>query len=207
MEKIARISGLNFFSFQMPLYPLKDKDIEKKKYLIENLSDLTDQIDKTKVYMAYQDTGITVFFNCMFPFIESNESEPRKGDSIELFFDTRDNKEAQTASRFCHHFVFFPAGKKGKEITRFRLEDRHDFCDPNALKVESTFSSKNYTMKIFIPSYCLYGYDPIQFQRLGFSFQVNRTKDLDPIYFNILPQEYSIEKNPSLWASLQIEKE
>lgn len=205
MEKIARISGLNFFSYLFPLYP-KDKKLEDKKYLIEDLSSYKQNKQLFKVYSSYDDQGLYFYFAFDFPFQESNETDFRKGDSVEIFLDTRDNKNSVSMTKFCHHFVFFPESKIGKEVTNFRLEDRHDFCDSKAFTCKSGFMNKSYFFEIFIPSYCLHGYDLNEFDKIGFCCRINRFKE-DPLYLNVLSEEFAIEKSPSLWASFELIKE
>lgn len=60
-------------------------------------------------------------------------------------------------------------------------------------------------MKIFIPSQCLYGYDPKQFDRLGFTYRINRAGG-QPQHFSVISQEYQIDQQPSLWGSIKLVK-
>lgn len=202
MDKIVRISGLNFFSFVIPVFQKSAKKLTDKKYKLANLTEYKQTDPLEAVYCEYEEKGIRFHFCLAYPFQESKETDYRKGDSIELFLDTRDNKKSVGITKFCHHFVFFPDSKQGKEITRFRLEDRHDFCDPEALEVKSTFDKNSFSIEVFIPSYCLHGYDPNQFDRIGFCYRINRYKE-EPIAFSALTEEFAIEKSPSIWASLQ----
>lgn len=206
MEKIVRISGFNFFLFQLSIKNLKDKILDKKKYLIPDFSEYLSLKNPLHLYAAFDDNGLCFRFLFDFPFTGCNLSDFRKGDSVELFIDTRDNKEVQSITKFCHHFIFFPDIQAGKEITRFRLEDRHDFCDEKALEIKSSFSKNSFAIDLFIPSYCLSGYDPDQYSKVGFCYRVNRMGK-DPLFFNVLPEEYSLEQNPSLWGSLILEKD
>jgi hypothetical protein len=58
-------------------------------------------------------------------------------------------------------------------------------------------------MKIFIPSQALYGYDVKQFDRLGFTYRINRTGG-KPQHFSVNSQDYQIEQQPSLWSSISL---
>ena len=206
MEKIVRVSGFNFFLFQLSIKNFEDKILDNKKYLIPDFSEYTPSENPLHLYAAYKDKGLYFRFSFDFPFTVCNQTDFRKGDSIEVFIDTRDNKEVQSITKFCHHFIFFPDTQTGKEITRFRLEDRHDFCDEKALEIKSFFSNNSFSADLFIPSYCLTGYDPDQYSRVGFCYRVNRMGK-EPLFFNVLPEEYSLEQNPSLWGSLILEKD
>jgi len=135
----------------------------------------------------------------------------QKGDSIELFFDTRDMKNVGYSHKFCHHFFFLPLpfeeeGEKiqGGEITKFRGEERHELADSSLFFIDcKEGGKKGYVLHIFIPKECLFGYDPSSFHRLGFTYRINQSGGL-PQYFSASAEEYSIEQHPSLWASLDI---
>ncbi|MDB2613761.1 hypothetical protein N9Y92_01215 [Chlamydiales bacterium] len=121
----------------------------------------------------------------------------REGDAIELFFDTRDNKELFHPSRFFHHFLFYPEkveGVFGKEITRFRGDETHDLADSSDLEVSGSRS-----LKIVIPSHALFGYDPDQFKRLGFGYRIH-FKDGSKQY--LLTNKDFLEVVPATLASL-----
>jgi hypothetical protein len=122
--------------------------------------------------------------------------------------DTRDVKTAGFNTRFCHHFFFLSEPVEGLvagEITRFRTEDTHELCDPQDLKVISSRKKNSYTMNLFIPGSCLYGYDPDQFNRLGFTYRLNRAHGF-PQHFSVVSEDYQIEQQPSLWSSLRLIK-
>jgi hypothetical protein len=131
-----------------------------------------------------------------------------RGDSVELFFDTRDVKTSGFNTRFCHHFFFLPEavdGHQAGEITRFRTEDIHELCDPKELKVKSQLKSNSYQMQIFIPAHCLHGYDSEQFDRLGFTYRINRP-DGPSQHFSVVTDDYQVEQQPSLWSSVRLVK-
>ena len=104
--------------------------------------------------------------------------EYQKGDSVEIFIDTRDLKKVHSLTEFCHHFVFLPHQEKkevsGYEVTRFSRESAHALADPNLLKGQTTHKRFSYEMEITIPQKALFGYDPKNFPRLGFTYRVNR---------------------------------
>jgi hypothetical protein len=87
------------------------------------------------------------------------------------------------------------------EKTHFRTEDSHPLCDPQALYCQAQLRKNDYQMKIFIPSQCLYGYDPRQFNRLGFTYRINRHEGKSQ-HFSVISPDYQIDQQPSLWGSL-----
>ncbi len=181
---------------------------EKSKFILPSTSNLCDDEAFAKVFMGWSREGIelqivvseTAQF-CYYP-------EISRGDGVELFFDTRDVKTSGYNTRFCHHFFFLPEAVDGHqcgELTRFRTEDVHELCDPNDLKMKTKISSRGYTLQIFIPTQCMYGFDPDQFSRLGFSYRINRYRGR-PQHFSAVSDEYQIEQQPSLWASVRLLK-
>lgn len=179
-----------------------------KKYLLPDTSHLCSEESFAEVALAWNEEGLEVFIESASPFKKGRYPEVDQGDSVELFIDTRDVKTSGFNTRFCHHFFFLAEGVDGHfagEITRFRTEDIHPLCDPKDLKVKSSLNSKGYTLNIFIPSHCLYGYDPAQFKRLGFSYRINRA-DGFPQHFSAVTEDFPIEQQPSLWGSLTLKK-
>ncbi|MCP5508626.1 MAG: hypothetical protein H7A37_10090 [Chlamydiales bacterium] len=180
-----------------------------KKYLLGDTSALTDEEAFAKVALGWNEEGIAIQAVIDQPPIRSLFPEVVRGDSLEVFIDTRDVKASGFNTRFCHHFFALAepvGGKQAGEITRFRTdEDRHPLCNPNDLKISCDIGSKSYTLHLFIPAHCLMGYDPEQFQRIGFSYRINRP-DSPSQHFTAITQEYRIEEQPSLWSSLQLSR-
>lgn len=134
----------------------------------------------------------------------------QKGDSIELFIDTRAMKSSRFPTRFCHHFCFLPLkfdpegeNIEGVELSRFRQDDAHVLADPSLFYVEGEKEKKGYVLKIFIPTPALFGYDPSQFDRLGFTYRINCFRR-NPQYFSCSGDEIAIEQHPSCWATLKL---
>jgi hypothetical protein len=158
------------------------------------------------IAMGWNAEGIECLITIESPFVKAFFPDITRGDSVELFFDTRDVKTSGFNTRFCHHFFFLAEpveGRQAGELTRFRTEDTHVLCDPAALKVQAKTKSRTQTLHIFIPAQCLHGYDPEQFSRLGFSYRVNRAEGFAQ-HFTVLSEDYQIEEQPSLWSSLRL---
>ncbi len=179
-----------------------------KKYLLPDTSALCSEETFAEVAVGWHQQGLEIYAHIDEPFRQASYPEIDRGDSVEVFIDTRDVKTASFNTRFCHHFFFLAEGVEGHfagEITRFRTEDVHPLCDPNELKVKSQCQSSAHTLNIFIPSQCLFGYDPDQFNRLGFSYRINRAQGF-PQHFSVVTDDYQIDQQPSLWASLKLIK-
>lgn len=214
-EEFLPISPVNFFQISADCHylPKKGKDafplINPKNYshyLLPDTSSLCSESSFASVALGWNEGGIEAFIQVQRPFKEACYPEPERGDSVELFIDTRDVKTAIFNTRFCHHFFFLPEALEGVlagEITRFRTEDVHELCDSKELKVKSDIQKKNYSLNILIPAHCLHGYDPGQFDRLGFTYRINQSGG-DPQHFSVVTEDYAIEQQPSLWSSLNL---
>lgn len=133
----------------------------------------------------------------------------QKGDSIELFIDTRDVKTAHSLNEFCHHFVFLPQELEGffcgYEVTRFVKESAHALADSNLFKVQTTLKRFSYEMEITLPKEALFGYDPTSCPRIGFTYRINRYGKASQ-HFAVSSKFYAFETRPELWASLECVK-
>jgi len=209
LEEIVSLNAANFFAFQMDCHATKGQKLEKK-HRLPDLSVFQNSSSFADVFIGWHAKGIYLEIQVEGAFDQPDFPKFAAADSIELFFDTRDVKTAGFNTRFCHHFYFLPrpVASNGDEVqageaTRFRTEDAHELCDPNLLVVQGTKNKKGSGIKIFIPSECLHGYDPTQFDRLGFTYRINRINGSKQ-NFSASDADFSIESQPSLWASLKL---
>jgi len=201
------LSPVNFFQLRVDCY-YSAKGISGQKFYLPNTSQLCGEESFAKVALGWNEQGIECVVEVSQPFRSAFYPDVTRGDSVELMIDTRDVKTSGYNTRFCHHFFFLPEAIEGiqaGELTRFRTEDKHELCDPNDLKVKSHLSSRSYSMKIFIPSHCLVGYDTEQFDRLSFTYRINRSHE-HPQHFSVVTSDFQIEQQPSLWSSLKLIK-
>jgi hypothetical protein len=211
-EEWPILRPINFFQFTGECLFLPPQNLfpylkpSQEKYRFPDTSSLCDEEHFAEFYMGWNPLGIEALIHVHELYQGVSLTDVTRGDSVELFFDTRNVKTSGYNTRFCHHFFFLPESVEGvsaQEITRFRTEDAHELCDPNALRVSTQMDKKGYQMHIFIPSQCLYGYDPEQIDRMGFTYRINRMKGV-PQHFSVVTQEYPIEQQPSLWSSIRL---
>lgn len=197
-----------FFRFRFPLNKADAFPLEEK-HLLSNLSTLNESSDELPFYMGWNQDGL--FCEVHYPKQEFTcyPTNIKEGDAIELFIDTRDNKEGNFPTKFCHHFLFFPEkveGIYGKELTKFRGDNTHDLANSKDLIVKQRETKKRFkrgtAIEIFLPKEILYGFDPEQFARVGFTYRCHIAGE-EPQLFSTSPQ-FSIEQNPSFFASFEM---
>jgi len=213
-DSFISLSPINFFQISVDCYQLSGAGAFPqlralpKKYLLPDTSELCVEEVFAEIAMGWSREGLEICLSSASTFHEATYPDVTRGDSLELFIDTRDVKTSGFNTRFCHHFFFLPEaveGNRAGEITHFRTEDAHELCDPKLLIVDSSLKKNGYQMHIFIPSQCLYGYDPDQFTRLGFTYRINRRYGA-PQHFSVTSSEYQLSQQPSLWSSVRLIK-
>lgn len=207
------LSPVNFFELKLGAQFHKAKTLPGmtlsggKAYKLPDLSALTGDDQFADVGIAWNEEGLILRFEVYKPFEAALYPEIQEGDSVEVFIDTRDVKTAGFATRFCHHFFFVAEevdGKFGAEISRFRTDDSHPLSDHNDLIVKPKLAKDSYTLDVFIPQICLFGYEPADFKRIGFTYRINRCGG-DPQHFSLKTDEFRIEDQPALWASITLQ--
>ena len=207
LEEFPFFLPLTFFEISFDVKYFKKGKLNKD-YLLFSTSKYLDEEEFAKVYFGWNERGLYFFFEVEKVIEKVCYPDFRKGDSIELFIDTRNIKNYGYTTKFCHHFVIFPKKREGyhvKEITRFREEDMHRIANPLDFQVKVEESKKKYFLDLFIPSKCLYGYDTSKFDKLGFTYRINRTSK-DPQHFSESSREYVIERQPALFATALLKK-
>lgn len=207
-EQALSLTPVNFFALSCDCKRLLKREAvpSVKTHLLPSTSGLCDEQHFADVAIGWHDEGLGFQIYVKHPFARSVYPDVTKGDSVELMIDTRDLKSAGFNTRFCHHFYFLPKEVEDHqqgEITHFRTEDRHPLCDSTLLKSEVIMGTREYSLRIFIPAECLFGYDPRQFNRIGFTYRINRAGDA-PQHFSVSTNEFNIDQQPALWASLQL---
>lgn len=206
LEELVPLVPTHFFQIQLECFA--GKRLSDKHHL-PDLSTLNGLRAFADVYLGWSEEGIRVRVKIDEAFHEPDFPNFQTADSIELFFDTRDVKTTGYNTRFCHHFYFLPEPiqhngdrVQAGEATRFRTDDAHELCEAQKLEIKKI---KKGIFDIFIPAECLHGYDPSQFDRIGFTYRINRIKNTSQ-YFSANDEDFSIEQQPSLWASLKLVK-
>lgn len=208
-EDLPSLSPVQFFGLTADSQFIRGSLKPEKGHLLPSTSDLLGEEAFADIYTGWNFEKLCFFFDVHRPFQKVIEGDFRRGDSIELFIDTRDLKTKGVVTRFCHHFVLFPAETQhffAREITRFRNEDTHRLCHPEDLTVHVELEKSSYTLSLEIPAQCLHGYDPLSFPRIGFTYRINRY-GAPPQHFAVSSEEYTIEQHPATWGTLKLLKD
>jgi hypothetical protein len=206
-EELPSLSPVQFFGVAADCL-FSTKKLEKcvPLFLLPSTADLLDEESFASIYACWNFERLSFHVEIHTPFQKVGEGDIRKGDSVEIFLDTRDLKSKGVISRFCHHFVFYPVqiqGFYGREITRFRGEDGHPLCHPEDLSVSPSLGKQSYSLSIEIPASCLTGYDPLQSPRIGFTYRINRPEG-GAQHFAASSEEYVLELHPAVWGTLKL---
>ncbi len=209
LDDLSPMIPADGFAFDVNIHPFQKKSEKlKKRHLLPDLSDLLIEETFADVYVGWSNEGLLFQVDVHKPFVDAFYPDVRRGDSVELFIDTRDLKTAGFPTRFCHHFVFLPKPVdeiQAAEMTRLRPDEMRDLATESLLKVDVDFKRRGYFMQIFLPSEALYGYDPKAFEKLGFAFRINRPSG-EPMHFPLCSDHFEIAMHPRLWSSLTIGK-
>jgi hypothetical protein len=137
------------------------------------------------------------------------EGRLEDSDGLQLWIDTRATLNVHRASRYCHRFVFLPAGGGPQHtqpiadqllINRARENARP--IRPRELQVASKLSKSSYWLAAFIPAAALGGYDPQQHRQLGFTYAIY-DRELGMQTFANGPG-FPFDEDPTCWAAVDL---
>jgi hypothetical protein len=209
-EEIPSLSVMGFFLAEMPLRYVSSlerrKSIQKAIYALPSFAKYLSEESFSSWYMAWSEDGLSIEVSVLAPFQKVEYPDFKKGDSLELFLDTRAMK-GKMFGEFSHQFVFFPETVGGvcfKEISRFSGNASHPLYKGDEVEVITDISSASYTMKIFLPTSALHGYDTSECLKLSCMYRLHR-KNGSSQHFVISSDEYFWERNPSLWAQMNLQ--
>ena len=190
----------SFFSFIVDCYPANfNFDMPFDGHTISDLAPLNFEISFAKVAIGYSPEGLVIKLAVKDLALKS----------AELFIDTRDIKNSGFAHRFCHHFCVQVEENKvavGSEVTHFRTDDKHEPADDKHIRCQISGDEKLTILAMLIEAQGLYGYDPATLDRLGFTYRLTTTTG-EQQHFSVSSKEFTIEQQPSMWATLKLIKE
>ena len=140
-----------------------------------------------------------------------NPGAPEESDGLQVWIDTRNTQSIHRASRFCHQFCLLPSGA-GEEsdkpvviqlpIARAREDARLAKADD--IRISSETRKNGYQLEAWISRDILNGFDPEANSRLGFYWYL-RDSELGEQFLSV-GREFPFASDPSLWATLTLER-
>lgn len=208
-DELPSLKPAEFFAADISIPYLAGKweaDIVKPQFRLPDTSWLLGESYSHEANMAWNEAGLYFYFHMDGAFQEPAYPTITEGDSIELFIDTRALGKLSYIHKYAHHFYVLPHAVEGHskgEITRFRTEEVHSLAEPESIVLEGKGSGKEGKLKIHLPSEVLYGFDPSAFQKIAFSYRVNRSGHF-PEHFMCSGELFPLDRDPSLWTVCQL---
>lgn len=178
---------------------------------LPSLNELEGQTSFADIRAAWNDTGLAFSVRVEGKRHPSwcRESKLEDSDGLQLWIDTRDTHNIHRASRFCHRFIFLPAGG-GRSYTDpvcdqllvDRARENASPVRPGQLRVACEQRVGGYVMSAFIPAAALTGFNPADHPKLGFTYFLF-DRELGRQYFSV-GDEFPFSADPSLWGTLEL---
>ena len=137
------------------------------------------------------------------------ESRLEDSDGLHVWIDTRNSREIQRATKFCHRFGFSPMGRGPKADLPFvgwapinRARENPPPPADDQLAIRARVSNGRYRLVAALHFNALSGLDLADFPTVGFYFAViDRELGWQSL---ALQPDLPVTDNPSLWAQLRL---
>jgi len=198
--------------YRHPVWTPRGPELEEK-YRLVDFGELEGRTSFAEVRAAWSEEGLAFRVQVRGKQQPAwcRATRPEDSDGLRLWIDTRDLHNVHRASRFCHEFLFLPAGGGSRAedaVTAWmpinRARENPRVLKPEALAVRSVRQRDGYVLAAFLPAEVLTGYDPQEYPRLGFTYAVI-DRELGEQTFGVgSPMPY--QEDPSLWGTLELVK-
>jgi hypothetical protein len=182
-----------------------------ESYRLPHLGELEGQRPWADLRAGWNDTGlyftVEVAGKHQAPWCRENRLED--SDGLQLWIDTRDTHNIHRASRFCHRFIFLPAGG-GRQLTEpvadqlliDRARENANPVRPGHLKVAAKCDKQGYRLSVHLPTAAITGYQPTDHPKLGFTYFMFDREYGEQTFSVGLP--FPFTNDPSLWGTLEL---
>ena len=182
-------------------------------YRLPSLGEIEGRPDYAEVRAGWNDAGLFFTVNVKgkkHP-LWCRENKLEDSDGLQLWIDTRDTHNIHRASRFCHRFVFLPAGggrqlfePVADQLLIDRARENAQPVRPGQLKVYSVAAKDGYRMSAYVPAAALTGFNPIDNPRLGFTYYLFDREFGEQTFSMGL--QFPFAADPGLWGTLELDK-
>jgi len=182
-----------------------------EEYRLLNLAELEGGAGPADVRAAWSEEGLALTVRVhgkrQTPWCRAGQ--PEDSDGLQVWIDTRDVHNIHRAGRFCHRFVFLPAGA-GRRLDEpaalwlpiHRAREQPRSIPASALSVLSQKRIDGYLLDARIGAGALTGFEPAEHPRLGFTYAVLDRERGEQTFGVGSPMPY--QEDPSLWATLEL---
>ena len=182
-----------------------------ESYRLTNLAELEGMARSADFRMAWSETGLAfraqMFGKRQPPWCRANR--PEDSDGVQVWIDTRDVHNVHRAGRFCHRFLFMPAGggnRLDQPVAQWlpihRAKEHPRAIAQGQVRLRSEKLADGYVLEAMLAAEALTGFDPQEHPRLGFTYAIT-DRELGELTFSAgTPMPY--QEDPSLWATLEL---
>lgn len=178
---------------------------------LENMASLDELRNFAEVRLAWNEfgLGLQVIVDGKHEPLECDIHQPVLSDGMMLWIDTRGDRTAHRASRYCHQFALLPAGGGDDKSLPYLTQSKINRALQDApisqssdIPFQVNISKRGYSMEAFFPAAVLNGFDPEQHPRLGIYYAI-RDAELGDQYLG-MNRDFPIADDPSLWHTIEL---
>ncbi len=180
--------------------------------MLPDLMGVEDETQFANLFASWDDSGLYFGFEISRKTTyKIKPKEPKKGDCLELWIDTRDLKDSHRANRYCHRFYFLPGGRGsdgkkpiGRQTHIDGAREQSPPCPEDAIEIGLRRLKRSCQMEIKIPAAGLNGFQPREFRRIGFNYILHDTEKGRQSWTCNGDEDRS--NDPSTWGTLELHR-
>ncbi len=179
---------------------------------LPSICELDGKQDFAEIRMAWNSTGLAISAE-----VRGKKRKPDcspgsfiTSDGMTVWIDTRNTQGVHRATRFCHQFCVMPTGGARKtspvviQVPLARAREESTPTDVSQVQLKSEVRDDGYLLEAWFAASTLVGFDPANFNRLGFHYLV-RDAELGEQSLAV-GTEFPVASDPSLWQTLELAK-
>jgi hypothetical protein len=205
------------FSFRSPKMtrPLKidgNLDDWDTLYLVPDLMHLRGSRPFAQVYFSWDDDNLYIGLEVTGKrkLVDVDPRRYWRKDSLELWFDLRNDKTQRRYSEHCHQFILIPKGREGNaelaaagEFAQLGGPIQETILNHREIEVASIVGRQEYSLEARFPRSVIPTYDPINHPIIGFNYHVN-DDDRRRMQWWSCGTDFPRHADPGTWGSIQL---
>ena len=213
---VAEISNHLLFRYRLKCHSVADgqkKPIElKPSFELPELQTLDGNKPFAQVRAAWNSDGLFFWVKVKGKkqSLWCRRTQLLESDGMQIWLDTRDTHNLHRATKFCHWFMFLPAGEgsdQKKPLSTMlkinRAREHSPTINRYPCEMTSSISKSGYSMAIFVPGIAINGWDSNEHRLIGFNYAIQDRE----LGFQCLSMgmDFPISEDPSLWQTLNLD--